>query len=141
MGIFDGCLLACDIDDTLVKNGYINPKNIEKIHYFISEGGKFALSTGSSAIAFDDVLKKVSGITHAIVLNGCVIIDYNESKVIYEKKINKDDYRAVIIAMNSGINVGIEIHTPDNVYTLRRTEKTTLHQDYEGFYSPNVTFE
>ena len=40
MGIFDGCLLACDIDDTLVKNGYINPKNIEKIHYFISEGGK-----------------------------------------------------------------------------------------------------
>ena len=31
MGIFDGCLLACDVDDTLVASGYINPENIEKI--------------------------------------------------------------------------------------------------------------
>ena len=31
MGKFDNCILACDIDGTLVANGYINPKNIEKI--------------------------------------------------------------------------------------------------------------
>ena len=31
MGIFEGCLLACDIDGTLMENGYINPKNIEKM--------------------------------------------------------------------------------------------------------------
>ena len=41
MGIFDGCLLASDIDGTLQENGYINPKNIEKIKYFVQEGGKF----------------------------------------------------------------------------------------------------
>ena len=41
MGIFDGCLLACDVDGTLVENGNINPKNIEKIEYFMSEGGHF----------------------------------------------------------------------------------------------------
>ena len=29
MGLFDGCLLACDIDGTLVDDGYINPRNIE----------------------------------------------------------------------------------------------------------------
>ena len=31
MGIFENCILASDIDNTLVADGYINPKNIEKI--------------------------------------------------------------------------------------------------------------
>ena len=34
MGIFNGCLITSDVDDTLVSNGYINPKNVEKIEYF-----------------------------------------------------------------------------------------------------------
>ena len=36
MGIFSGCLFACDIDGTLMINGKINPRNIEKIEYFIA---------------------------------------------------------------------------------------------------------
>ena len=31
MGLFDGCLLACDIDGTLIVNDYIPQENIEKI--------------------------------------------------------------------------------------------------------------
>ena len=46
MGIFSGCLLACDIDGTLMVNGEINPRNIEKIDFFMNEGGYFSLSTG-----------------------------------------------------------------------------------------------
>ena len=37
MGIFENCLLASDIDGTLMENGYINPKNLEKIEFFMNE--------------------------------------------------------------------------------------------------------
>ena len=73
MGIFDGCLLACDIDGTLMINGYINPKNVEKIEYFMSEGGKFSISTGRSVCAIGDVLRQVKRISPSIVANGCMI--------------------------------------------------------------------
>ncbi len=43
MGIFDGCLLATDVDETLVSHGEIPKINIEKIDFFIKEGGIFAL--------------------------------------------------------------------------------------------------
>ena len=33
MGIFDGCLLASDIDETLVHAGEIPQKNIDKIEW------------------------------------------------------------------------------------------------------------
>ena len=35
MGIFDGCLLASDIDGTLVENGEIAERNFEKVDFFI----------------------------------------------------------------------------------------------------------
>ena len=50
MGIFSGCLFACDIDGTLLINGVINPRNIEKIEYFVSEGGCFSLSMVSCCV-------------------------------------------------------------------------------------------
>ena len=56
MGIFSGCLFACDIDGTLMSSGKINPKNIEKIEYFMSEGGCFSLSTGRTVGAVGPVL-------------------------------------------------------------------------------------
>ncbi len=31
MGLFFDCLFGCDIDGTLLVNGIINPRNIEKI--------------------------------------------------------------------------------------------------------------
>ena len=51
MGIFDGCLLACDIDGTLVSGELLPERNVERIEYFVSEGGAFSLSTGRTAAA------------------------------------------------------------------------------------------
>ena len=33
MGLFSGCLFACDIDGTLMINGVINPRNIERVKF------------------------------------------------------------------------------------------------------------
>lgn len=140
MGIFDGCLLACDIDGTLMINGYINPRNVEKIEYFMSEGGKFSISTGRSVCAISDVLNQVKRISPSIVANGCMIYDYSEQKILYENVLPESDHKLIEKIINSGINVGIEIHCGSDAYTANRTELVTEHQVYEKFEAPDVNY-
>lgn len=45
---FDGCLLVSDIDGTLVHDGKIPERNIEKIKEFKKQGGKFTIASGRS---------------------------------------------------------------------------------------------
>lgn len=141
MGIFDGCLLACDIDGTLMISGYINPRNVEKIEYFMSEGGKFSISTGRSVCAIGDVLSQVKRISPSIVANGCMIYDYSEQKILYENILPESDHYLVGKIINSGINAGIEIHCGSDAYTANRTELVTEHQVYEKFEAPDVNYE
>ena len=141
MGRFDNCLLACDIDGTLMINGYINPKNIEKIEYFMSEGGKFSLSTGRSIGAISDVLRQVKRISPSVVANGCMIYDYENEKILYEKVLPKEDYNIADIIIKSDVDVGAEIHCGSEVFTLRRNDATTVHQVYEKFEAPDTSYD
>ncbi len=141
MGIFDGCLLACDIDGTLMESGYINPKNIEKIEYFMSEGGKFSISTGRSVGAFSDVLEQLKRVSPSVVGNGCMIYDYENRKLLFEIVLPESDHRIAKIVADSDINVGIEVHCGAEVFTLKRSKEVTLHQTYEKFEAPDITFE
>ena len=82
MGIFSGCLFACDIDGTLMSSGKINPRNIEKIEFFMNEGGYFSLSTGRTVGAVGPVLDKIKRVSPSVVANGCMIYDYENKKAL-----------------------------------------------------------
>ena len=92
MGVFSGCLLACDIDGTLMANGKINPRNVEKIEYFMSEGGYFSLSTGRTVGAVGPVLSIIKRVSPSVVANGCMIYDYENKKVLDELFLPEDEY-------------------------------------------------
>ncbi len=141
MGIFDGCLLACDVDNTLVDSGYINPKNIEKIEYFMGEGGFFAIATGRSVTAIDVVLNTLKRISPSVVSNGSMIYDYENHKILYQKILNPKDYYIVKDALDEKLNLGIEVHTGDRIFTLNQTNQTDLHQSYEGLETTVISFE
>ena len=140
MGIFSGCLFACDIDGTLLINGVINPHNIEKIEYFVSEGGCFSLSTGRTVGAVGPVLEKIKHISPSIVSNGSMIYDYENKRVLNELFIDKSDYYIVKKVMDMGLDVGIEVHSGDRVLTLCRTAETDIHQKYEWLESTDISF-
>ncbi len=140
MGIFDGCVLASDIDGTLVESNYINPKNIEKIEFFISEGGLFSFSTGRSIGALGNILPHFKRVSPSVVGNGCMIYDFTEKKLIYEELVPRDDYYIAELLMNSGIDVGIEIHSRENVLSIRANKTSVLHAQYEDFTVDNVDF-
>ena len=141
MGIFDNCILASDIDNTLVADGYINPENIEKINYFVKEGGVFCLATGRGAGAISAVLEKLPNISVCIVANGCLIYDYKNEKPIYQAFIPREDYRIADLVCNCGLNVGCEIHSGADAYTLRRTSEVDDHQRYEKFSAEDKSFD
>jgi Cof subfamily protein (haloacid dehalogenase superfamily) len=141
VGIFDNCILACDIDGTLMENEYLNPKNIEKIDFFMNEGGKFSLSTGRALIAASEVAKLLKNVSPSVVTNGAVVFDFKEEKTILEKAVPKEDYRIVELVYNNFEKIGIEIHCRDKAFTLRRTSETDIHQLCEHFEAPDITFE
>lgn len=141
MGIFDGCLLACDVDGTLVENGNINPKNIEKIEYFMSEGGFFSIATGRSVTAISSVTEKLKRISPSVVANGSMIYDYSKCKILYEDCLEKKDYQIVKDVLDNNLDVGIEVHTGDRIFTVRRTKRTDIHQIYESLETTVVSFE
>ncbi len=141
MGLFDGCLLASDIDGTLIESGFIHPDNIKKIDYFTKEGGYFVISTGRGKNAFSEVLSKIGSISHAVSCNGCIAHNTKTSEILYNKLLEKEDYRVAELLYESNMNIGIEVHCGDNVYTIRRTEAIDIHQNYEKFTSPDTCFE
>lgn len=141
MGIFDGCLLACDVDGTLMENGYINPINKEKIAFFEKEGGKFVISTGRGVAALSPVIENIPDISIAVVANGCIIYNYKTEEILYEKEVRKDEYRYADFICDLVSDVGAEIHCGATAYTIKRNEGTTLHQEYEKFEANDVSFD
>ena len=95
MGIFNGAILLCDIDGTLLENNIIPQRNIEKINYFIAEGGCFSVATGRNLAGFSNVIDAFKGISPSVVSNGCLIYDYKAKKILYERILEKSEYRFV----------------------------------------------
>lgn len=76
MSIFDGILLAVDMDGTLTDSrGGISEKNAEAIKYFQQNGGLFTVASGRPPRHFDKFSDIFVPNTYIISLNGSMIFD------------------------------------------------------------------
>lgn len=132
MGLFDGCLLACDIDGTLIFNDYIPQINIDKIKYFVSEGGVFSLATGRTAGAISHITDRIECISASIVANGSMIYDIKNDKPLYEVFVPKSDCCIVKAVLDGCKTVGIEAHVGKKVIVLQQSQETIDHKNYEN---------
>ena len=133
MGIFDGCLLASDVDETLVSHGEIPKINLEKIEFFIKEGGIFALSSGRSKEALLPLLSYIekSSIGPSAVLNGGLVYDFSKDEVLAESLLLENDKRLTEYVVANMPNVSFEVHTRDVCYVPIRSAETDIHEEYE----------
>ncbi len=138
MGIFDGCLLATDIDGTLVVNDEINPRVLERVRYFSQEGGIFALSTGRSLGAVSSVLRRISGIGPSVFCNGCVIYDCTKRQMLFEVRVSDVLKERVAEIYKQFPETGIELHSGEKVLVLRRSMEVDDHERYERLDAENV---
>ena len=141
MGIFKNCIFACDIDGTLMDDGYLNPRNIEKIDFFVKEGGCFSLTSGRGLLAVKPIVSRLNSISKCILGNGGMIYDFKKCEVLHEDNIKIEDFSAIEYIFNNEKDVGIEFYSGDSVYTLRLTDELKTHQNYEKFCGRTISLE
>ena len=120
MGVFSGCLICTDLDDTLLTTDKkISAKNKEAIEYFKSEGGLFTFATGrvvQSVNHYIDIIKPNAPI---IMYNGCAIYDWEKEKLIHKAILDDDAVDIVRFIMSSCDFSSIQIVTEDKMYIYR----------------------
>ena len=143
MQLFENCLLASDIDGTLVETGKISDRNIEAINFFRKNGGTFVLSTGRCATALNQVFSVIdkSVIGPSVVLNGGMIYDYQQNRPIYSTYLSDSVKTFASDVIENLPEVGIEVHADALVYVLNKTEETQIHEEYEELECEFVTFD
>lgn len=139
--LFKGCLLACDLDGTLVCEGEIPKINIEKIKYFTENGGLFAIATGRSADAVSLVERQIPYLRYGVMLNGGAVYDFKNKKVLFEKNLGENDKQIALAVHKNHPEIGIEIHSADATFTLTETSEVRDHQVYEEIPAETVDFE
>lgn len=92
MGKFTGVLLASDFDNTLIyteealrTGGPVPPlpeRNREALHYFIREGGSFAIATGRALAAFARYADMVPMNAPGVVCNGAALYDFQKKEYL-----------------------------------------------------------
>lgn len=125
MGIFDGYLLASDMDGTLLNSkGKLSEENKKAIEYFVDNGGQFTLATGRMLPSVKRHIHKMKVTLPVILYNGTKVYDFNNNEVIWEKSL--EEYRKEVINVVSQINqnVGIEIYSEEVVYIYRACRQT-----------------
>ncbi|MBO5873025.1 MAG: HAD-IIB family hydrolase [Clostridia bacterium] len=143
MAIFDNCVLASDIDGTLVDSGFISPRNLEAIDFFRKNGGTFIISTGRSATALGQVFRLMdkSIVGPSVVLNGGMIYDFSKNKAIYAKVLDEETKALASFVKANYSDVGIEVHSNTEVYSVNATFETEFHEDYELLEREYVTVD
>ncbi|MBQ3562767.1 MAG: HAD family phosphatase, partial [Clostridia bacterium] len=132
MGIFDGCLLISDIDGTLMHKGVIPKNNLDAIEWFKSEGGVFTIATGRQAGAALESYNLVNANAPLIAVQGGVIYDCNENKVLSQVNLNPEIFNTVFDILNKFPTIGCEVCGGVEACLLKENIGTRWHSEYES---------
>ena len=133
---FKNVLLASDFDGTLKNdNGIITEDVIEKIKYFISEGGLFTVCTGRIHQGFH--LYNSEYINAPVLLgNGAMAYDYEKNSIIFNNAIGEEGIKPFCAVLESFPDVAFEFYNFNKVCSININEKSERH-----FTSQNIPFE
>ena len=142
MGKFDGCILASDVDGTLIFGDVFPQNNIEKIAQFVREGGVFSLATGRSVGAVSMVLDKIKEyVGPSIMANGCMIYDFSKDEILLNNTITDDVKELIFEAGEKFEGFGIELHSGWNTFLYKDEQEVRDHQSYEKLTGKPATRE
>ena len=141
MGIFDGCLLACDIDGTLISNDIIPTENLQKIRFFMNEGGMFSLATGRTPSAVGPILDVLGSVSPSVYGNGCILYDFESQSFLHQEVVPDGAKCFVKDILKEMSDIGIEVHSDTEVYVIRETQETIDHKNYENFEVKYVDYD
>ena len=91
MGKFNGYLLVSDFDGTLIDHHEqkISRENIDAIHSFVEQGGRFCGATGRTELNVRPFIADLPLSTPWIFYNGAAIYDWKKNDFLYKTALNK----------------------------------------------------
>lgn len=133
---FKNVIIASDFDGTLKNDdGTITPDVIEKIKYFIDNGGFFTVCTGRIFQGFH--LYSHEYINAPVLLgNGAMAYDYEKGEVIFNDAIGEEGYSAVKDILKHYPDISIEFYNFNKVCAINLNSHSEQH-----FTSQGIKFE
>lgn len=130
MGKFDGCLLVSDIDGTLFYKDSIPKVNLEKLKYYMDNGGKFAIATGRAYLPVQQILRQVPLNSPILVSNGSMIYDSINDEILSAEYMDTRSKELVFALADKFKDISVEVSLPREVITVNDTEDGEWHRNY-----------
>ncbi len=132
---FENVLIATDFDGTLKNDeGIITPDVIDKIKYFISEGGKFTVCTGRVKQGFHLYNKEYIN-APVILSNGSSCYDYENGEFVFCDGIQKNAINVIEHIRKTFPEMCIELYNKDKVCVINLNKDSFCH-----FKNQNIEF-
>lgn len=149
MGLFDGCLLVSDYDNTLrytapaLRAGRepppVSPRNIEAIRRWIAGGGRFALATGRALAAIENRVGGIPMNAPAVVDNGGAIYDFAAKRYVVQKFLPAGAAEHIAAVMDAFPSLSLELyHEDDLVQVMRPREWNRSHALLTGLAQTEI---
>ena len=149
MGKFDGMLLVSDFDNTLLytdkalKEGTecppMSPRNVEKIQYWMSEGGTFAVATGRAMNAYRPYDAMVPTNAPAVVDNGAAIYDYEKGEYLLSSTLSGEVLVHLAAVLERWPKIALEMyHQGELLQVLNPTPWNVQHATLTGLQYQEV---
>lgn len=124
---FDGVLLACDMDGTLLDNDrQISDANLQALRYFTEQGGLFSLATGRAYAAVTDYLDLLPINAPYNLLNGSLILDA-QSKLLHCAGMPEQTPALMEQVLSEFPQIGCEVFLPNHIFVCRMSAETEHH--------------
>ncbi len=145
MGIFDGVLLAVDVDGTLLNHqSELTAPVRAALTSFVERGGLFTVATGRSFAGFSALRPSVPLNAPAILSNGAYIYDYASESVKHARWLSGPFEEALHDILTAFPGLGTELHWPDRVAIMNynrwnEAHMTSVRCNYQAIRDPGET--
>ena len=124
---FEGMLLACDMDGTLLSSDLtISHANQQALRYFTEEGGRFMLSTGRAPRAIRFYLDQLPFNTPYSLLNGSLIMS-EQHQVLRCAGMPEKTKELIDAVLSKFPQFGCEIFQGDQILIRQMSDVTAHH--------------
>ena len=133
MGKFDGVLLVSDFDDTLYgANRRIPPRNLEALHYFVSQGGRFTVATGRAHRTFAPYVHLAPVNAPVVLSNGSALYDFERDVMLEQTFLPESSARDFAALFEAFPSLGMESYHGEDIYVWNPNSITDAHMKKVG---------
>ncbi len=126
---FEGRLLVCDMDGTLLNSSSkLSSGNIKALERFVDGGGMFTVATGRMEKSVLPYLDMLPVNVPAIVYNGAAIYDFKTDRVIWRKELDSAVAGPVRKAIDRFPEISVQVYHGGKTYFVAENKYSENHR-------------